>query len=98
MHFKLYTGILALIGLVALPIIVSFTNVNGNTLQISNIVKRLFLIVCITLKTDFVIWVVLLSAALALAVMLLIAIWMGWLYRRRLDAQNIKFTSGIPMN
>ena len=42
MHFKLYTGILALIGLVALPIIVSFTNVNGNTLQISNIVKRLF--------------------------------------------------------
>ena len=53
-----------------------------------------FFPVCDSFRATHVIWMVMLLSAIATMLFLGIAVWMGWIYRKRLALQNIKYTSG----
>ena len=52
------------------------------------------LLVCDSFRATHVIWMVMLLSAIGTMLFLGIAVWMGWIYRKRLALQNIKYTSG----
>ena len=58
-----------------------------------NFCKENFL-VCDSFRATHVIWMVMLLSAIGTMLFLGIAVWMGWIYRKRLALQNIKYTSG----
>ena len=51
-------------------------------------------LVCDSFRATHVIWMVMLLSAIGTMLFLGIAVWMGWIYRKRLALQNIKYTRG----